>query len=163
MVDGDVFMALQLSEEVNQTLEVTAPLIVFFGLPAKEQIAALPALEERKYDFPDGDLITSSALEVLASGYNARLNSILIRLMIMQDESGNRSIEDLVDLVERLLAITHEITEKPFEVINNADSLETAEWESLRQLSSAVQRKLDIQLVGSTETVKNCVEYWLHP
>lgn len=153
---------LQLSEEVNQQLEVAAPLIVFFGLSAKEQIAVLPVLEERKYGFPEGDLITSNALEVLMSGYAACLNSVLIRLMIMQDESVNRSIEDLVDLVEKLLEITHRIEAEHFEVIGNAKSFGTTEWKSLRQLSSAVQRKLEIQLVVNTRIVKNCVEYWLH-
>lgn len=154
---------LQWSEEVNQQLEVIAPLIVFFGLPEEEQIAILPVLEERKYDFPEGDSITSDALEVLVSGYKACLNSISIRLMIMQDESGNKSIEDLVDLVEKLLEITHKIEEEHFKVIDNVNSVGTVEWKSLRQLSSAVQRKLEIQLVVNTRIVKNCVEYWLHP
>lgn len=154
---------LRLSDEVNQQLEVTAPLITFFGMPEKEQIAVLPVLEERKYDFPEGDLITSNALEVLMSGYKACLNPLLIRLMIVQDESGNRNIEDLVDLVERLLEITHKIEAEHFEVIDDANSFETAEWKSLRQLSSAVQRKLEIQLVVNTRIVENCVEYWLHP
>jgi hypothetical protein len=154
---------LQLSEEVNQQLEVTAPLIVFFGLPEKEQIALLPMLGEKKYDFPEGDLITSDAFEILMSGYKAGLNSILIRLMIMQDELGNRSIEDLIDLVERLLEIIHNIVEEHFEEIDNANSSETAEWKNLRQLSSAVQQKLAIQLVVNAKIMENCVEYWLHP
>lgn len=154
---------LRFNEEVDQQLKATAPLIVFFGLPEKEQIAVLPVLEESKYDFPEGDLKTSSALEVLVSSYKACLNSILIRLMIMQDELGNRSVEDLVDLIERLLEITHKIVEEHFEVINNADSLKAAEWKSLRQLSSAVQQKLDIQLVINIKIMENCVEYWLHP
>lgn len=154
---------LQLSEEINQQLEATAPLIVFFGLSEKEQIAVLPVLEERKYDFPEGDLITSNALEVLMSGYKACLNSILIRLMIMQDESVNRNIEDLVDLVEELLEITRKIVEEHFEVIDNANIFGTAEWKSLRQLSSAVQWKLEIQLVVNTKIVEDCVEYWIHP
>jgi hypothetical protein len=154
---------LQLNEEVNQQLEVAVPLIVFFGLPEKEQIAILPVLKERKYDFPDGDLITSNALEVLVSGYKACLNSISIRLMIMQDESDNKNIEGLVDLVEKLLETTHKILEEPFEVLDDANHLGTFEWESLRQLSSTVQRKLEIQLVVNTEIVKNCVKSWLHP
>ncbi len=151
------------SEEIDQQLEMTAPLIVFFGLPEKEQIEVLPVLEESKYDFPEEDLITSSALEVLVNAYKAYLNSISIRLMIMQDESGNKSVEDLVDLVERLLEITHKIVEEHCGVIGNVDSLGAAEWKSLRQLSSAVQRKLDIQLVVNTKIIENCVEYWLHP
>jgi hypothetical protein len=170
MVDDDVFTVLQLGEEVNQKLEVTAPLIAFFGMPVKEQITVLPVLEERLYDFPDGDWITSNALEVLVHAYNARLNSISIRfttIQHMQDELGNKSIknlvdEDLVDLVDQLVSITHKITEEPFEVIDNADIVRTIEWKSLHQLSSTVQRRLEIQLIVNTETVKNCVEHWLH-
>ncbi|MBD2018651.1 hypothetical protein H6F43_00435 [Leptolyngbya sp. FACHB-36] len=151
-----------MSDEVNQQLEVTAPLIAFFGTPEKEQIAILPVLEERKYDFPEGDLITSNALEILVNGYKACLNSILIRLMTIQDESVSKSIKDLVDLVERLLETTRKILEEHFEVIGNANSLGASEWESLRQLSLTAQRKLEIQLVVNTKTMKDCVEYWLH-
>lgn len=171
MVDDEIFTVLQLSEEVNQKLEVTAPLIAFFVMPIEEQIAVLPVLEERLYDFPDGDWITSNALEVLVHAYNACLNSISIRFMTlhhMQDELGNKSIKDLVnenlvDLVEQLVSITHKIVDEPFEVADNANIVRTIEWKNLCQLSSAVQRKLEIQLVVNTEIVKNCVEYWLHP
>jgi hypothetical protein len=154
---------LQLNDEVNQQLEVTAPLIAFFSMPEQEQMAILPNLEERKYDFPEGDLISSNALEILMSGYKACLNSILLQLTIMQDGSGNESIEDLADLVEELLETTHRILEEHFEVIGNASSLGASEWQSLRQLSSAVQRKLEIQPVVNTKIMKNCVDYWLHP
>jgi hypothetical protein len=171
MVDDGVFTVLQLSKEVNQKLEVTAPLIAFFGMPIKEQIAVLPVLEERLYDFPDGDWITSNALEVLVHAYNARLNSISIRfttIQHMQGELDTKSIKDLVDenlvdLVEQLVSITHKITEEPFEITDNADIVRTLEWKSLRQFSSAIQRKLEIQLTVNTEIVKNCVEHWLHP
>jgi hypothetical protein len=152
---------LQLSEEVKQQLEVIAPLITFFGLSEEAQIAVLPVLEERKYDFPEGDLITSNSLEILVSGYKARLNSILIRLMMMQDESVNKDIEDLVDLVEKLLDTTHKI-EEHFEVIDNTNSLRSAEWRRLRQFSAAVQQKLGIQLMVNSKMIKNCMEYWLH-
>jgi len=154
---------LQLSKEVNQQLEITAPLIVFFGLSEKEQVAVLPVLDERKYDFPEGDLTTSNALEVLVNGYKACLNSILMRLMVIQDESGNKSIEDLIDLAEKLLEVTHKIVEQHFKVIDHSNSFRTFEWKSLRQLSSTVQRNLEIELVINTKIVKNCVDYWLHP
>ncbi len=154
---------LQLSEDINQQLEVIAPLIVFFWLPEKEQIAVLPVLEERKYDFPEGDLITSNALEVLVSAYKVCLNSISIQLMIMQDESENKSIENLADLVEKLLEIAHGIAEENFEVIDIKNSIGSIEWKNLRQLSFTVQRKLEIQLVVNTKIVEICVEYWLHP
>lgn len=60
---------LRLSEELNQQLEIAAPLIVFFGLSEQKQIAVLPVLEERRYDFPEGDWLTSNALEILVMGY----------------------------------------------------------------------------------------------
>jgi hypothetical protein len=157
---------LQLNEEVNQKLGVIAPLIVFFGMPEKEQMAVLPVLEERKYDFLDGDWITSNALDVLVFAYDIRLNSIPLWLMTiqhMQDESGNKSIRDLVDLVDELRSIIYIITEEYLDVISNADIFRSVEWKSLRQFSSAVQRILEIQLVINTEIMKNCVEYWLHP
>jgi hypothetical protein len=157
---------LQLSEEVNQKLEVIAPLIVFFGMPEKEQMAVLPVLEERKYDFLDGDWITSNALNVLVFAYDILLNSIpiwLTEIQHRQDELGNKSIRDLVDLVDELRSIIYIITEEYLDVISNADIFRSVEWKSLRQFSSAVQRILGIQLVINTEIMKNCVEYWLHP
>jgi hypothetical protein len=75
---------LKLSEEVNRKLEVVAPLIVFFGMPEKEQMSVLPVLEERKYDFLDGDWITSNALDVLVFAYDIRLKLIPIWLMTIQ-------------------------------------------------------------------------------
>jgi hypothetical protein len=156
---------LKLSEEVNRKLEVVAPLIVFFGMPEKEQMSVLPVLEERKYDFLDGDWITSNALDVLVFAYDIRLKLIPIWLMTIQhiqDESGNKSIRDLVGLVDKLRPITYKITEEYLDVISNTEIFRSVEWKSLRQLSSAVQRKLEIQLVVNTEIVKSCVEYWLH-
>jgi hypothetical protein len=156
----------QLSEDINRELEGIAPLIVFFGMPEKEQIAVLPVLQERKYGFPGGDWITSDALEVLVYAYKAYLNSISIEFMTIQhirDESDDKSIGDLDDLVDELLSIIHKIVEEYFEVIDSVDIFRTFEWKTLRQISSAVQRKLEIQVVVNTEIVKNCVEYWLHP
>ncbi|WP_448571410.1 hypothetical protein [Trichothermofontia sp.] len=154
---------LRLGEEVNQQLELAGPLIVFFGLPEKEQVALLPVLEERKYDFPEGDLITSSALEVLVSGYKAYLNSIVIWLMIIQDESDNTNMEELIWLVDQLLETAHKIVEEHDEIIDNVDYLRTSEWANLRYLSFTLKQKLEIQWVANSEVIRNCMEYWLHP
>jgi hypothetical protein len=156
----------KLSEEINRELEEIAPLIVFFGLDEKEQIAVLPVLEERKYGFPGGDWTTSDALEVLVYAYKVYLNSISIHFMTIQhiqDEPDNKSVRDLDNLVDELLSITNKIVEEYFEVIDSVDIFKTFEWKSLRRISSAVQRKLEIQLLVNTEIVKNCVECWLHP
>jgi hypothetical protein len=75
---------------------------------------------------------------------------------------SNKSIRDLVGLVDKLRPITYKITEEYLDVISNTEIFRSVEWKSLRQLSSAVQRKLEIQLVVNTEIVKSCVEYWLH-
>lgn len=150
--------------EVNQQLEVADPLIIFFALPKKNQIVVLPILEEeRKYDFPDGDLVTSNALEVLISGYKACLNSILIHLMVRLNESGDENLEDLAGLVEQLLEATRRILEEQFATIGNATSLDASEWNSLRQLSLSFQQEVNIQLDLNTKMMKNCIEYWLHP
>lgn len=149
---------LQLSkEDINQTLKDTAPLIVFFGLSEKERVSVLPILEERKYNFPDGDLITNNALEILVSAYEAQSNSIVILLRILQDDSDNEIVGDLFELFEKLLDTTHEIVNKDIE------EAKKSEWESLRQLSLIIQKKLKIQLAINVEIVRNYVEYWLHP
>lgn len=155
---------LELSEAVSQQLEIAAPLVSFFGLPEKKLMSFLPMLEEeRKYDFPDGDLVTSNALEVLVSGYKACLNSVLIRFMVILDESNNENIEHLASLVEQLLETTHRILEKQFEDIDNTKSLRASEWDSLRQLSLSLQQELNIHSEINTRIMKMCVEYWLHP
>jgi hypothetical protein len=170
-------VVLRLSEDANWELDAIAPLVAFFAMPENEQIAVLPVLEERKYGFPAGDWITSNALEVLMFAYEAHLNSISIwpeTIQEMRNASDNNWIKDLahedlvdlenlVDLLDKLLSITRKIEQKYFEVIDNAGLFRTVEWKNLRQLSSSVQQKLQIQLVVNTEIVKNCVECWLHP
>jgi hypothetical protein len=154
---------LKLSEEAKQKLEVTESLITFFGLPEKDQKAAMPVLDkEKKYDFPEGDLVTSNTLEVLMNGYMACLNSILIDLIVIQDESDNESIKDLANLIEQLLQITHRILERHFDH-SNASSFGSSDWDSLRQFSFIVQQRLKIQLEVNTKIMKRSVEYWLHP
>lgn len=148
----------RLDEEANQQFKLAAPLITFFGLPEKDQLAVLPVLnEKRKYDFREGDLITSNALEILMCGYEVYLNAIVIRLLIMLDESGNENIENLAAIVEQLLETTRKILD------GNASSLATLEWDRLRQFSLVIQRELKIELEVNTKIMKSCVEYWLHP
>nr|WP_290227696.1 hypothetical protein [Trichocoleus desertorum] len=154
----------RLSEEVKQQLEAVAPLITFFGLPRKKQIAVLPKLEEkRKYDFPDGDLITSNALEVLLNSYGSCLNSILMSLMIMLDELRNEDVKYLADLVEHLLETISEILEKQFETMDSARSSGTSEWDTLRLLSLEFQQATNIHSEINKNIIKTCLEYWLHP
>lgn len=154
---------LKLSEVAKQKLEVTESLITFFGLPEKDQKAVIPVLdEEKKYDFPEGDLVTSNTLEVLMNGYMACLNSILIDLMVIQDKSNNESIKDLANLIEQLLQITRRILERHFDN-SNANSFGASDLDSLRQFSLILQQRLKIQLEVNIKIMKRSVEYWLHP
>ena len=74
-------MNLIFDDEINNVIASKAVIIVFFGLPEKQQIEILPVLGKvKKYDFPDGDLITDNALEILVNDYNTSLNSILTGL-----------------------------------------------------------------------------------
>jgi hypothetical protein len=153
---------LRFSEEAKQKVEVTETLITFFGLSQKEQKVVIPVLHEQsKYDFPDGDLVTSNILEILINGYIACLNSILIDLMIIPDDLDNKSVQDLVDLIEQLLQITHKILDQHFD-ISNASSFGGSDWDNLRQFSLILQQSLKICLEVNTKTMRRCVEYWLH-
>ena len=152
----------QLNEVANNKLKALAPIIVFFGMSKNEQMIILPILEERKYDFPEGDLVTSNTLEILMNGCRADLNFILIRLMIIQDGSGNENIKDIANLIEQFLELIDRILEENFEIVDDINKLGDFEWVILRQLSLAIQRKLEIEMVVNTKTINNYVEYWTH-
>ncbi|RFP62947.1 MAG: hypothetical protein BJG00_001930 [Limnothrix sp. CACIAM 69d] len=155
---------LQLNEEVQNKLKTIAPLIAFFGLPELGQVAILPRLKERKYDFPEGDLITRSAIEVLVNAYNAHLNSISIRLLIVKDQSDSEDVKKLAISIDQLLEITNEIIDRySFQKSNYSNCFKTTQWKRLCQISLEIQQALEIQLVVDTKTLENCIEYWLHP
>lgn len=154
---------LKLSEEFNERLELVIPFFTFFSLPEKEQIDLLPTLKETIYDFPDGDWITNNPLEVLIFGYQAHLNSLLIRLMILQDESKDKMIDDLVDLVEETLDMTIEISEKYFKIKSNDILVKTAEYKNICKLSSICRKKLNIEMFITKNIVQDCINYWPHP
>jgi len=154
---------VRLSKEVEQNLKRAMPLIVFFGLPHESQMLLLPTLQvERKYDFPDGDLITSNALEVLTNGYKACLNSLAIRLMVILEESGGADLEPLANLVDQLLATNCQISEEPFTAATYQDFSNAPEWENLRQLSLSLQRMLNIYLEIDQSTMEQAIDFWLH-
>ena len=152
----------QLSEEANQKLKSLVPMIAFFGMPEKEQAMIIPVLEKRKYDFPEGDLVTSNTLEVLINGYKADLNSMSIQLVIIQDGSGNEDIKYLANLIGQLLELINRILEEDFEIIDDVNNPEDFEWVTLRQLSLAIQRKLGIGMVVNTKVINNYMERWTH-
>jgi hypothetical protein len=155
---------LELSKKLEQQIEDCSPLIVFFGWPAKEQLENLPILEkETKYDFPEGDLVTRNSLEVLICSYAAYHNSIHIKFIIMLDESSDKNIQDLESLFDLLLETTYKIWETSFDDnIENINILQSSEWEKLRQLSRAVQQKLNIQSTVNSEILEGFVNARLH-
>ncbi|MGB6297458.1 MAG: hypothetical protein WBF90_14915 [Rivularia sp. (in: cyanobacteria)] len=150
---------LILSEEVKDILVSKATLITFFGLPKEQQIQILPVLEEeKKYDFPDGDLITDDALEVLLNDYNASLNSIILRL----DEPDNDTSQILFQVIEELFCVTNFLIDRYDDNIDNLTIFKLPEWSKLRELSSIVQKMLNIHSEVNINILRSCIEYWLH-
>jgi hypothetical protein len=156
-------MTFDLSEEVKKRLDLATPAIVFFALPANQQIEVLPTLaKEQKYDTSQADLVTSNPLEVLIASYEACLNNLLIWLMVMLDDSEESDVENLINLVEALLSAAHKIYEDRFAEIGNVDSLEAPEWSELRRLSQILQQQLQIKLEISTTVINSFNAFWIH-
>ncbi|MBV6626603.1 MAG: hypothetical protein KI793_27310 [Rivularia sp. (in: Bacteria)] len=153
-----------LSKEVKDVIDSKAVIIIFFGLPEKQQIEILPVLEkEQKYDFPDGDLITDSALEILVNDYNASLNSILLHLDEPIDDKINDKAKELFRAFDNLFSLTSFIQEKFEEDISNEIIFKLPEWNQIRELSLVIQKILQIQSEVNKNFLKSRVAYWLHP
>ena len=156
-------MMYNLSREVKECLNLMMPAIVFFALPTYQQIEILPVLERvKKFDFPEGDLLTDNTLEVLVTVYETCLNQLLIRLTTTLEQSKSQDIENLESLVEELLTRAHLIVEYRFEEIGNVYSLDSSEWVQLRQLSEVVQQQLQIELQVNTKIIRDFIDAWLH-
>ncbi|MBD2074746.1 hypothetical protein H6F86_12770 [Phormidium sp. FACHB-592] len=156
-------MTLSLSKEVKERLDLVSPAIVFFALPASQQIDVLPTLEKKqKYDFSQGDLLTGNPLEVLLAAYEDCLNGLLNWLMVMTDESRSQDAEIVNSLIEELLNTVHTIVDKHSEEVVHVDNLQSPEWSKLRQLSHVVQQHLQIQLEANTAAISQFIAYWLH-
>jgi len=154
---------LILSEEVNDILASKASIIKFFGLSEKQQAELLPVLEEeKKYDFPDGDLTTDNALEILVNDYNASLNSILIRLDEPIYDGINHKVKELFQAFDTSFDLTGFIDKKITENISNESIFKLPEWSQLRELSLIVQKTLNIESEVNTNILKSYIEYWLH-
>jgi hypothetical protein len=156
---------IEISEELKRQTDDFAPLIIFFGWPANQQLENLPILEkETKYDFPDGDVVTNNALEVLLASYVTYHNSIHIKFIILLDESTDKDIQDLESLFSLLLSTSFEIAETSFDDnIENINILQSPEWEKLRQLSREVQRKLNIQSTVNSKILEDFTDARIHP
>jgi hypothetical protein len=155
---------MQLSEELKNLIEKAAPLIIFFSLSTTRQSQVLPVLEkEEKYDFPDGDLWTSSALEVLLCCYQALINSISIRLTLILDEVSDEDTKNFAAGCDQISHRLNEILNRDADIIFNSENLDSVEWIALRQLSKTVQEGLHIQLKIDTEMLSEQMNYRLHP
>ncbi|MBD1842016.1 hypothetical protein H6F89_01035 [Cyanobacteria bacterium FACHB-63] len=149
---------------MKKRLNLATPAIAFFAVPANQQIELLPFLESKhKYDFPDGDLYTDNALEVLLAAYQACLNMLLNWLITMLDESENQELENLEILIENLFGAAQTISEYRFQEIGNVESLDTSEWCELRHFSEMLQQRLHIELEVNTAILSSFMDYWLHP
>ena len=156
-------MIPNLSNEVKERLDLATPAILFFALPVNQQIEMLPTLKnEQKYDFPDGDLLTNNALEILINAYAACLNMLVLWLMVMVDETVDQDVRNLESLIGDLLSTAQTIVEYRFEGIGNASSLNSPEWKKLRQLSEMVQQQLQIEVEVDTTFISSFMNYWLH-
>ena len=156
-------MNLIFDDEVNNVIASKAVIIVFFGLPEKQQIEILPVLgEEKKYDFPDGDLITDNALEILVNDYNASLNSILIRLDEPIDDGINNKAKELFQAFDTSFDLTGFIDNKIAENISNESIFKLPEWSQLRELSLLIQTNFNIHSEVNKNILQNRIEYWLH-
>jgi hypothetical protein len=154
---------MQLSKELHQLIDEVAPLIVFFSLSAQQQTKVLPILEkEEMYDFPDGDLWTSSALEVLAICYQTFMSAISLRLMLVLDEISDENTENLANVVDQLLNKLNKIVNWHRGNIFRDDNLDSPEWGILRQFSQVVREELHIQLEVSKTMLRNHINYRLH-
>lgn len=139
-------MNLIFDDEVNNIIASKAVVITFFGLPEKQQVKILPLLNKKqKYDFPDGDLITDNALEILINDYHASLNSILIRLDEPIDGKINDEATELYQVFDSLFSLTGFIDEKFGEDISNEIIFKLPGWSQIRELSLVIQKKINIQ------------------
>jgi hypothetical protein len=155
---------MELSEELKNLIEKAAPLIIFFSLSTTQQSQVLPVLEkEEKYDFPDGDLWTSSTLEVLLCCYQAFINSISIRLILILDEVRDEDTESFSAGCTQISHRLNEILNRDADIIFSSENLDSVEWVALRQLSETVQEGLQIQLEIDTEMLREQMNYRLHP
>ena len=153
-----------LKKAQNQQPTSRATVIAFFRLPEERQIEVLPVLDkEEKYDFPDGDLITDNALEVLVNDYNAFFNSILLRLDEPIDEGINDKYKEFYQVFDNLFGLTAFIDDKFHEDICNGNIFKLSEWNQLRKLSLVIQDKFNIHSEVNYNILKNRVDYWLHP
>ena len=111
----------------------------------------MPSLEkETKFDFSDGDWIGDKSLSVLADRYMDTINSLSMRLLVLDLE------EELVILDSAMWDIYTWIDTQDWEREDfwNEESLFQPEWQFVRNLSKFVKQYLGIEI----EITKLCLE-----
>ncbi|MFB2923589.1 hypothetical protein [Aerosakkonema funiforme] len=159
-------MDSQLEQEIYSLLNQSVPLIKFFGLPVELQIKALPVLEkQRRYDFPNGDLLADRALHVLLAHYHTYLSSILIRYPFNLDEKVDENLDGLIVTIEDIFGEADKILDLfcEFEDDSTLQSLDSPEWYTIRQLSQVLVGKLQIDLEVNKEIMGSFLDSRLHP
>ena len=140
------------------------PIVAFFAMPAALQVEIIPSVEEKKYDFPDGDLISSNALEILLCIYLSMLNSISLKMLVIQEEVViEQGVQGTYGLLTLLCELTNLIFDDYFEILLCSDRLESIEWDTLRHLSSLLQQKSGLHTTTSRRTLEEMIESWVHP
>ena len=139
------------------------PIVAFFAMPAALQVEIIPSVEKKKYDFPDGDLISSNALEILLCIYLSVLSSISLEMLVIQEEVIEQSVQGTYGLLALLCELTNLIFDDYFEILLCTDCLESIEWDTLRHLSSLLQQKSGLHTTTSRRTLEEMIESWVHP
>ncbi|MDX2273140.1 MAG: hypothetical protein NW237_14485 [Cyanobacteriota bacterium] len=167
----ELFM-LGLTEDSHPPWPMAEMLMIFFGLSAPAQQAMLPKLAiAQKFDFPEGDLLSANALEILLNSYKACLNTIAIHFLIQMDELEKQGQQDallleLTDIVDQTL---YEISQREGSFALEEDahqstsSLDHPAWDPLRKWSLTLKNHLHLEREITPPMVKSCLTYWLHP
>ena len=132
-------------------------------MPAQLQIEIMPSVEERKYDFPDGDLISNNVLEILLCIYLSTLNSISLEILVVNEEVVDKSVQDIHGLLALLCELANLIFDDYSEILLYPDCLENMEWDTLRHLSALLQRKSGLHTTTSRRTLEEIIASWVHP
>ncbi|MEL6553647.1 MAG: hypothetical protein AAFQ63_09345 [Cyanobacteria bacterium J06621_11] len=166
----------QISTEGKAVLNIAVsskiPLIAFFSLSKEEQLDILPILsEEKKYDFPDGDYLSSSALAILLNAYESScLNSISLNLMWMIDTNDANKKEQYrqVDaLISELHSLVNQACNAEFDW--NDSSIEVQahihnlpQVERIRELSNAVMTAIGVEVQLTKSIMQACIDSYIH-
>ncbi|MEM9272571.1 MAG: hypothetical protein AAGA80_06350 [Cyanobacteria bacterium P01_F01_bin.143] len=135
-------------------------IICFFSLNPEQQIKLLPNLKEQTlFDFSDGDLRTDKTLLVLASEYMDMINSVCLRIMVLDLEDRLIILESAMRDIWSWIDCQDWENEEFWE----GESLLTSEWQFVRQLSGFIKQYLNIETTVTKNCLKQIIAHCLHP